>query len=157
MPKVAIVTDSISCLTRELTEQYGIEIIPINFFACGKLYRDWVDITPSEAYELFLKEPDTFKSSAASPEECLQAFHNVSQRAENVLCVTVSAKLSATYSSALDAKDLASTALPGISIEVLDSLSATPSQGFGHLVNPPQVKTSSIPLSPCSLLKNDPF
>jgi DegV family protein with EDD domain len=89
-----------------------------------------VDITPSEAYELFLKEPDTFKSSAASPEECLQAYRNASQRAKNILFVTVSAKLSATYSSALDAKELASTALPGISIEVLDSLSATPSQGF---------------------------
>ena len=28
--KVAVVTDSIACLTRELVEQYGIEIIPLN-------------------------------------------------------------------------------------------------------------------------------
>ena len=66
MQRVAVVTDSIACLTRELVEQYGIEIIPLNFYAGGKLYRDWVDVTPSEAYELFLQHPESFKTSAAS-------------------------------------------------------------------------------------------
>lgn len=130
MPKVAIVTDSIACLTRELVEQYEIEIVPINFYAGGKLYKDWVDITPSGAYELFLKDPDSFNTSAASPEDCLQAYRDASQRASNILCVTVSNKLSAMYSSALDAKEMAGTELPGITIEVLDSLTATPSEGL---------------------------
>jgi len=128
--KVAIATDSIACLTRELVEQYGIEIIPINFYACGKLYRDLVDITPSEAYELFLKEPDSFKSSAASPEDCLQAYRNASQRARNILCITISSELSMMYDAARDAKELAKAELPGISIEVLDSQTATPAEGF---------------------------
>ncbi|MFC2068019.1 DegV family protein [Chloroflexota bacterium] len=44
--KVAIITDSIACLTTELVEQYEIEIIPLNFYAGGKLYKDWVDVTP---------------------------------------------------------------------------------------------------------------
>jgi DegV family protein with EDD domain len=130
MQKVAIVTDSIACLTRELVEQYGIGIIPINFFACGNLYRDWVDITPTEAYKLFLKEPDSFKSSAPSPEDCLQAYRNASQRAKNILCVTVSSELSMTYDSARKAKELARTELPQTSIEVLDSRTATPGEGF---------------------------
>jgi DegV family protein with EDD domain len=128
--KVAIVTDSISCLTRELTAQYGIGIIPVNFYACGKLYKDWVDITISEAYELFLKEPDSFKSSAASPADCLECFRKAGETGESIICVTVSAKLSATYSSAVDAKELAETELPGVAIEVIDSFSATPSEGF---------------------------
>ena len=130
MQKVAIVTDSIACLTKELVERYGIEIVPINFYAGGRIYRDWVDITPSEAYELFLKDPDSFKSSSASPEECIQAYRNASQRAPNILCITVSNELSATYSSAQDTVELAKTELPDISIEVMDSLSATPSEGF---------------------------
>ena len=130
MQKVAIVTDSIACLTRELVEQYGIEIIPINFFACGNLYRDWVDITPTEAYELFLKEPDSFKSSAPSPDDCLQAYRSASQRAQSILCITVSTKLSMTYDSAREAKELARTELPQTSIEVLDSQTATPAEGF---------------------------
>jgi DegV family protein with EDD domain len=128
--KVAIITDSIACLTREQAEQYEIEIIPINFFACGKLYRDWVDITPTEAYKLFLKDPDSFKSSAASPEDCLQAYRNVSQKAKNILCITVSEKLSMMHNSVLDAREMARTELPGVTIEVMDSWTATPAEGM---------------------------
>ena len=130
MQKVAVITDSIACLTKELVEEYKIGIVPINFFVDGHLYRDWVDITPSEAYELFLKDPDSFKTSAPAPEECLQAFRDASQQAESALCITVSSKLSATYDSALDAKDLMSQELSDFKIEVLDSESATASEGM---------------------------
>ena len=130
MQRVAIVTDSVACLTRELVEQYGIEIIPINFYAGGKIHKDWVDITPSEAYELFLKDPDSFKTSAASPEDCLKVYRSASQRAEKILCVTISNKLSMMYDAAREAKELAMTELPQTSIEVLDSQTATPAEGF---------------------------
>ncbi len=130
MKKVAIVTDSICCLTRELAEQYDIEIIPINFYAGGKLYKDWVDITPTEAYKLFLEDPDSFKSSAPSPEDCLQGFRSASQRAESILCLTVSTKLSMMFNSACDAKELAKTELPDTTIEVMDTYQATPSEGM---------------------------
>ena len=40
---VAIVTDSVACLTRELVAQYGIGILPINFYLDGRTYKDWVD------------------------------------------------------------------------------------------------------------------
>jgi DegV family protein with EDD domain len=128
--KVAIVTDSIACLTRELVAQYKIEIIPINFYAGGRLYKDWVDIAPSEAYELFLQDPDSFKSSAASPEDCLQAYHAASQRAGSIACITVSAKLSGMNNAATKAKEMAATELPGTTIEVVDSLTATPAEGM---------------------------
>ena len=128
--KVAVITDSIACLTNELVKQYDIEIIPINFFAGGKLYRDWVDITPSEAYKLFLEDPDSFKTSAASPEECLKAFRNVSTKADKILCITVSAKLSMMYNAACEAQKLAKTELPHTTIEIMDSYSATPSEGM---------------------------
>ena len=130
MPKVAVVTDSIACLTREFTEQYGIEIIPINFYVDGKVYRDWVDITPTETYKLFLKDPDSFKTSAASPDECLQVFRTVSQRAENILCITVSSALSAVYNSALEAREHMKSEQPNLTIEIMDSKSATPSEGM---------------------------
>jgi len=130
MQKVAIITDSIACLTRELVEQYAIGIIPINFYAGGKLYKDWVDITPSEAYELFLKDPESFKTSAASPGDCLEAYYKASKQAKDILCITVSAKLSAVYSVALQVKEQIKAELPQTSVEVLDSQTATASEGF---------------------------
>jgi DegV family protein with EDD domain len=127
---VAIVTDSIACLTRELAEQHEIEIIPINFYAGGKLYRDWVDITPSEAYKLFLQDPDSFKTSAASPEDCLNAYRQASQKASNIVCITVSAKLSMMHHAACNAREMAMMELPETKIEVIDSYTATPSEGM---------------------------
>ena len=128
--EVAIVTDSLACLTRELVEQYGIKIMPLNFYAGGKLYKDWVDITPSEAYELFLQDPESFKSSATLPEDCLKAYREASKQARNILCITISSKLSAVYDVALGAKEQAKNELPQTSIEVLDSQTTTAAEGF---------------------------
>jgi DegV family protein with EDD domain len=127
---VAVVTDSIACLTKELITEYDIGIIPINFYAGGKLYKDWVDITPSEAYKLFLDDPDSFKTSAASPEDCLQVLREASKKASEIFCVTVSNKLSMMYDVLCKAKEMARSEIPNIEIEVMDSRSATPSEGM---------------------------
>jgi DegV family protein with EDD domain len=113
-----------------LVEQYGITIMPLNFYAGGKLYKDWIDITPSQAYELFLKDPDSFKTSAVSPDDCLKAYRQASQKAKNILCITVSSKLSAVYSVAKGAIEQAKSELPNVTIEVLDSQTVTASEGF---------------------------
>ncbi len=128
--KVAIITDSIACLTGEMVEQYGIRIVPLNFYCGGKLYRDWADITPSQAYELFLNDPESFKTSPASPGDYLEAYREASKQTRDILCVTLSAKLSAIYDVACIAKNQAKTELPQTSIEVLDSQTATAAEGF---------------------------
>jgi len=128
--KVAIVTDSISCLTKELVEQYKIVIVPIRLYIGGKVYRDWVDIAPSEAYELFLQDPESFSTSPASPGHYLEAYHEASRVANNILCITLSSKLSTGYNMASVAKEQAKAELPETSIEVLDSENATAAEGF---------------------------
>lgn len=130
MPQVAVITDSIACLTRELAEQYQILVVPINFYAGGKLYRDWVDVTPSQAYELFLQDPDSFKTSAASPEDCLEAYRRATQRAQDILFVTVSTKLSSVFNMAYQARERAKSELPGHNIEILNSVTATAAEGL---------------------------
>ena len=130
MPKVAIVTDSISCLTRELVEQYGIKIAPLNFYFGDKVYKDWVDITPDEAYELFLKDPDAFKTSGSNPWEWLEACREASTETDSILCITLSAKLSGVYNGVLEAKQRLKDEFPHVSIEILDSQTVTAAQGF---------------------------
>ena len=127
---MTVVADSIACLTRDLVEQYRVSIIPLNFYANDRIYKDGVDITPSEAYDLFLSDPEAFKTSAASPADCLEVYHEASQRSGSILCVTLSAKLSVVYDVARDAAEQASVELPEISIEVLDSRTAAAAEGF---------------------------
>ncbi|MBI2868625.1 MAG: DegV family protein [Chloroflexi bacterium] len=128
--QVTVVTDSVACLTRELIDRYAIEIVPINFLYNGRVYRDWLDITPSQAYELFLKDPESLRTSAASPEECLRAYREAARRANNIVCVTVSARLSAVFSAARDAREQLAREMPEVNIEVLDSQTATAAEGF---------------------------
>ncbi|MCK4963673.1 MAG: DegV family protein, partial [Dehalococcoidia bacterium] len=46
MDKVAIVADSIACFTKEMVEQYGIRIVPSNIHFDGKVYKEYLDISP---------------------------------------------------------------------------------------------------------------
>ncbi len=128
--KVAVITDSIACLTRELVEQYGIRIAPINLYFEDKVYRDWVDITPDEAYKLFLKDPDSFKTSGINPSEWMEACREASRETDGIICITLSSKLSMVYDSVLGAKKRLEEEIPGLSIEVMDSQTVTATEGF---------------------------
>lgn len=130
MPNVTIVVDSIACLTREMVEQYRITVLPLNFYVGGKIYRDWVDVTPSEAYELFLRDPDSFKASSVSPGECLEAYRKIGQEADSIFCITVSSKISAVYTAAVEARELVKEELPQTAIEVMDSETVAVAEGF---------------------------
>ena len=130
MKKVAVITDSISCLTRELVEQYGIRIVPINLYFAGKIYKDWVDITPDEAYELFLKDPESFKTSGSNPSDWAEACREACAEAESILCITLSSRLSGAYNGVLEAKEHLKTEFPRTPIEVLDSQTVTAAEGF---------------------------
>lgn len=130
MDKIAIVADSIACLTREMVEQYGIRILPSNIHFEDKVYRDWVDISPSEAYRLLEKNPDHFSTSAPSPADYLEIYRELSKRAESILCITLSAELSVLHDAARVAKEQAKEELPQTTIELLDSQTAAAAEGF---------------------------
>jgi DegV family protein with EDD domain len=130
MQKVTVVTDSLACLTRELAKKYGIKVVPLNIHFDGKIYKDWVDITPKQAYELFLKAPEAWGSSAPSPGDFLKAFREAGKRIKNILCITASARVSATIDAAKLARKQVKAELPRISIEVFDSQMATAAEGL---------------------------
>ncbi len=130
MDKVGIVTDSIGCIPREMVDRYGIEIVSPNIFFDGNVYRDWIDITPSEAYQLLEKAPDLFTTSAPPPEAFVEAYRKVSKSAASILCITLSSKVSTVHSAALAAKEQVKDELANTNIVVLDSQTCTGAEGF---------------------------
>jgi DegV family protein with EDD domain len=130
MDKVAIVADSIACFTKEIVEQYGIRIVPSSIHFDGKVYREYLDISPSEAYQLLERNPDCFTTSPPSPEDYLEAYRELSTRTPSILCITLSAKLSALHDMAQVAREQAKQELPQITIDVLDSRSCAAAEGF---------------------------
>lgn len=52
MKKVAIVTDTTACIPQEQVAKYAIEVVPVELIFEDKVYRDGIDISPSEFYAL---------------------------------------------------------------------------------------------------------
>lgn len=120
--KIALVTDSLAYPTREQQKIYQIEIVPVNVRFEGKVYREGVDLTPSQGYQFLEKNPEEFATSAPSPGDFLAAYQRAAQKgAKEILCLTLPQKISATLNSARMAQNLAKKELPQVRIEVIDS------------------------------------
>ena len=73
MAQVAVVTDSTACLPEELTQRYGIYIVPLSFAFEDRIYRDGVDITPTEFYRLLKKANHLPTTSSPPPPAYLES------------------------------------------------------------------------------------
>jgi DegV family protein with EDD domain len=130
MSKVAIVTDTTACLPGELVEEYGIKIVPMSLIFEDQVYQDEVDMAPSEVYRLLEEEDKIPSTSAPSPGVYLEAFREMSQRAESIVCITMPTELTMSFQSAMQAKEMAKEELPHTSIEVIDCRSAAGALGL---------------------------
>ena len=129
MQKVAIVTDSTACLSRELVEAHGIEIVPTEMVFEGRVYRDGVD-SPETFYTQLrqAKKPPT--TSAPPPGLFLEAYARAARRAESVLCITIPANLSSTHNSSQLAIALAREELPDVRIVSVSAPAVASGQGL---------------------------
>ncbi|OGO01203.1 MAG: hypothetical protein A2Y90_06785 [Chloroflexi bacterium RBG_13_52_12] len=130
MKKVAIVTDTTACVPQEQVAKYGIEVVPVPLIIDEKIYRDGIDITPAEFYDLLRKAKKVPTTSSSSPGPYLEAYRSASLKAESILCLTEPAKFSAMFSSAKIAMETAKTTLPNMPIEVMECTTAAAGQGL---------------------------
>jgi len=128
--KIAIVTDSIASISKEDSEKYEIQVVPLNLLFEGKIYRDGIDLTVEQAYEVLEKNPDHFSTSAPSPGDFLQAYRKAAASAEKIICLTVAKGISATYDSARMAQGLFKTEFPKKELEVINTQTATVGQAL---------------------------
>jgi DegV family protein with EDD domain len=128
--KIAFVTDSIACLPADLVSLHGIEIIPINLLSGGKIYRDWIDLNPTQAYEIFLKDPEDFKTAPATPEDCYETLLRAAKKAPEIVCITASVNISTLYNVVSSAADKFRQEKPAVRVEIIDSETATAAEGF---------------------------
>lgn len=130
MKKVAIVTDTTACLPKEPVEKYGIELVPVEFIFGDKVYRDAIDMTPADFYARFRQAKKLPTTSGSLPSPFLEAYRRASQRAGNILCITLPSKLSGMFNSAQLAMKMAKEVLPNVVIELLDCTTAAAGQGL---------------------------
>jgi DegV family protein with EDD domain len=128
--KVVIVTDSVACLPDDQVKRYGIKILPMKILFKDKTFRDGVDLTASEAYQLLARAPDSFNTSPSSPSDYAAIFNELVAGRQDIFCLTISSKLSTAFNVASLAAEQVRHNVPQCTIEVMDSKNATASQGF---------------------------
>lgn len=128
--QVAIVTDTTACIPQEQVEEYGIEVVPIEFIFGDRVYRDGIDMTPTEFYTRLRQAKKLPTTAGALPGLYIEAYSRASIRATSILCITLSAKLSGMFTSARLAMEQVKEKLPGVAIKVLDCGTAAAAQGL---------------------------
>ncbi len=127
---VRIVTDSACDLPESICAELGVEVVPLTIRFGDREYVDRKELTT----DAFWKElgsssvlPETSAPSVGAFEETFRRLSD--EGADAIVCINLSARLSATMQSA----QVAAKALDGETpIEIIDSLSA--SMGIGNLV-----------------------
>ena len=123
---VKVVTDSTADLPPQLAQQLGIIVVPVYVRFGEKVYRDGVDISEDEFYQKLVDSPTHPTTSQPSPGDFADVYSKLSQETDEIVSIQVTSKLSGTYNSALQGRELAGARCR---IEVVDSLAL--SMGLG--------------------------
>ncbi|WP_066501951.1 DegV family protein [Abyssisolibacter fermentans] len=132
---IKIMADSTCDLPKDIIDKYNISIAPLIVNINGRSYRDKVDITANEFYEMFASLEKNPTTSMPSPDEYLKIINKaVEEGYTEILCICMSSGTSGAYQSAVIAKDYYFEEYPdsNVKIHVVDSKSM--SHGSGWLI-----------------------
>ena len=127
MPSVAIVTDSVSDLPPQVVEEFGITVVPLVVRFGNDLYRDSLDLSPDQFYGKLRTSKVLPATSVPPPAAFADAYNKLAEETNEIVVITLTSKLSATYQVALQAIGLMNKRCR---VEVLDSQWAVMAQGF---------------------------
>jgi DegV family protein with EDD domain len=118
---IKIVTDSTAYLPQETVEKYDIRVVPLCVHFGKEAFKEGVELSNDEFYAR-LKEADVLPTtSQPSVGEFYNVFKELADAGHEIIVLTISHKLSGTYSSAIAAQRM----LPEAKLDVIDSLSTS--------------------------------
>ena len=123
MSPVHLVCDSTADLGPGYAAAHDLTVVPLRVIFGEEELRDGVDISPSEFYRRMRTGPHHPRTSQPTPGEFEEVFRRVGADGAPVVCTTISADLSGTHSSAMQARE----ALPELDIRVVDTRTVGPS------------------------------
>jgi DegV family protein with EDD domain len=127
MNSIHIVTDSACDLTEEQAKALSITVVPLSIRFGADEFTDRVQLSADQFWTKMAAAPNLPETAAPSPGAFEQAYRQAAAAgATGIVCITISAALSATHQSAtLAAKAVADT----IDVHVIDSASITFGEG----------------------------
>ena len=101
---IKLICDSLCDIPDEIQQKEYLEVIPLTLIMDGKEYKDGVDITKEEFYDIVLKSGEIPKTSQATYMQFKDAFEKNVSEGKNIICLTGASSATGTYQSAMLAK-----------------------------------------------------
>ena len=124
---VKIITDTLSDITADLAAQIGVTVIPLYVRFGEEIYRDRVDITSEDFYRRLVNEPKLPSTTQPTPADFADVYKKLAEETDEILVITISSKMSGTYQSATQAKEIVKGKAR---IEVIDSFQVAMAEGL---------------------------
>jgi DegV family protein with EDD domain len=124
---VKIVTDSLGDIPAEVAKELGITIIPLNVLFGEEVYRDGVDLTTDQFYQKLAESQVAPTTQIDSLEVFVQTFDKLAEETDQILVISNSQKMSASYEAMVEAADKMQRPCR---VEVIDSQWAIMAQGL---------------------------
>ena len=115
---IQVVTDSTADLPPELAAELGIRVVPIYVRFGNEAYRDGEDIRSEELYRRLTTSPIHPATSQPTPEDFAAVYEEYCGRADGIISVHISSRISGTCNSAVVAQEMLKGRCP---VEVIDS------------------------------------
>lgn len=115
---IKVVIDSSCDVTQEEAKKLGITVLPFEVRFGEEEYLDGVNLTHKRFYEKLIESDELPKTSLLSAYKFEECFKELSKDGDEIVCITISSKLSGTYSEAVKA------AKEFENVYVVDSLNA---------------------------------
>lgn len=132
---IKLIADSTCDLSQEILEKYDISLAPLTINIGEKAYRDKIDIKSDEFFNILGNLEDIPTTAMPSPNEFLNIFkQSIKDGYKEILCICMSSGTSASYQSAVIAKDLFFEENPNSSINIYIVDSKSMSHGSGLLI-----------------------
>ena len=128
--KVAVVTDSAAALSPDMITEHELYVARMEITINGKTYVDGTNGDLDDFYSQLSESSEAPTTSAPRPFEYLEQFRRAAARSDYIFSVSLSAKLSAAYDSALVASEAMANERPGATVKVFDSETAASSQAL---------------------------
>lgn len=107
MKKIAVVTDSASGVDYAYKEKHDVKVLPMSVIINGVAYRDGIDATTEEIYDMLKESGEGAKTSQPTIGEFMEIYEalEADDDYEAVIAIHASSELTGTYQSSISASE----------------------------------------------------
>lgn len=132
MPKIAVVTDSVASLPDALIDSLNIHWVPYYIYRGREVLRDLVTIQREEFYRWLPTAEVLPQTASPGPGDYLELYERLAKEegVREIASIHMTSRGSGAFQAAQAAKTIIGETLPGLVIEVIDTLNVSMCHGW---------------------------